>query len=416
MKEELLISLVQKYRELHDLGDPRYHDEQRRMNIWQEIAQILNETPANCKERWKRIRDNYRRAKKLRLMKSGQAATNIKPIRFEKELSFLSPFICNDTQQNLTNLPSLSDDEQVLSPRSRRGDDNRVAVAVLPRVLLHVCVRHARLHCQHCYSSDDGRKYSAVARPPPACPTLAGSASPRGTTTNAGSSPLAESAPNMYDIFEEPPLDLTAHICADSLRQSAHEQMRAVGGRLRLLDELETGVITAESVASAFSAASEAEKNMCLFWVAYLKLANLLPPLIEAGADPLCFDALGLTPLHVAAFSGSTECATFLLSRGCDPNYMPRCFTPLHCAAFGNSVQVANLLISRGASVHSAVKYVNCEGGLLHCAVRANSVECLKLFICHGVDVNQIEPGGTNAIHLAADLGMFQCLQGQIQL
>ncbi|CAB3222386.1 unnamed protein product [Arctia plantaginis] len=117
MNEELLISLVQKYRELYDLGDPRYHDEQRRMNIWQEIAQILNETPANCKERWKRIRDNYRRAKKLRVTKSGQAATNIEPIRFEKELSFLSPFICNDIQQNSTNLPSLSDDEQVLSPR-----------------------------------------------------------------------------------------------------------------------------------------------------------------------------------------------------------------------------------------------------------------------------------------------------------
>ncbi|XP_028163008.1 transient receptor potential channel pyrexia [Ostrinia furnacalis] len=226
----------------------------------------------------------------------------------------------------------------------------------------------------------------------------------------AGSSPPAESAPNMYDSFEEPPLDLTAHICADSLRQSAHEQMRAVGGRLRLLDELETGVITIETAASTFATASEAEKNVCLFWAAFLKLANLLPHLVDAGADPLYYDALGLSPLHVAAFSGSTECASYLLSCGSDPNYMPRCFAPLHCAAFGNSVQVANLLISHGASVHAAVKYVNCEGGLLHCAVRANSVECMKLFISHGVDVNQIEPGGTNAIHLAADLGMTQCL------
>ncbi|CAB3229523.1 unnamed protein product [Arctia plantaginis] len=93
MNEELLISLVQKYRELYDLGDPRYHDEQRRMNIWQEIAKILNETPANCKERWKRIRDDYRRAKKQRLTKSGQAATNIKPIRFEKEQLSLSLYM-----------------------------------------------------------------------------------------------------------------------------------------------------------------------------------------------------------------------------------------------------------------------------------------------------------------------------------
>lgn len=44
INEELLTTLVQKYKELYDLGDPRYHDEQRRMNIWQEIGQILNET------------------------------------------------------------------------------------------------------------------------------------------------------------------------------------------------------------------------------------------------------------------------------------------------------------------------------------------------------------------------------------
>lgn len=44
MNEELLISLVEKYPELYYLGDPKYHDEQRRMNIWEEIAGILNES------------------------------------------------------------------------------------------------------------------------------------------------------------------------------------------------------------------------------------------------------------------------------------------------------------------------------------------------------------------------------------
>lgn len=37
MNEELLISLVQKYPELYNHGDPRYHDDQRRINIWEEI-------------------------------------------------------------------------------------------------------------------------------------------------------------------------------------------------------------------------------------------------------------------------------------------------------------------------------------------------------------------------------------------
>lgn len=44
MNEELLISLVSQYKELYDTGDTRYHDEQRRNNIWQEIGEIMKLT------------------------------------------------------------------------------------------------------------------------------------------------------------------------------------------------------------------------------------------------------------------------------------------------------------------------------------------------------------------------------------
>lgn len=44
MNEELLICLVQKYTELYNHEDPHYHDDQRRMNIWEEIAGTMNET------------------------------------------------------------------------------------------------------------------------------------------------------------------------------------------------------------------------------------------------------------------------------------------------------------------------------------------------------------------------------------
>lgn len=44
MIEELLISLVTQYKELYDTADPRYHDEQRRSNIWQEIAEVMEHT------------------------------------------------------------------------------------------------------------------------------------------------------------------------------------------------------------------------------------------------------------------------------------------------------------------------------------------------------------------------------------
>ncbi|CAG5059228.1 unnamed protein product [Parnassius apollo] len=81
MNEELLISLVQKYPESFNHEDPHYHDDQRRMNIWEEIGRIMNETPLACKEKWKKIRENYRKAINLRKTKSGQGAKNFKLVR-----------------------------------------------------------------------------------------------------------------------------------------------------------------------------------------------------------------------------------------------------------------------------------------------------------------------------------------------
>lgn len=73
---------------------------------------------AECREKLKRLRDNYRRAKPLRQTKSEQAATKGKPIRYEKELEFLSKYISND-EETLTNLSSsiISEDESEQTSR-----------------------------------------------------------------------------------------------------------------------------------------------------------------------------------------------------------------------------------------------------------------------------------------------------------
>ncbi|KAF9810155.1 hypothetical protein SFRURICE_012188, partial [Spodoptera frugiperda] len=60
--------------------------------------------PQTCRDRWRRIRDNYRRAKKLRKTKSGQAATNMKKPKYEDLLSFLIPYISNE-DETLSNFP-----------------------------------------------------------------------------------------------------------------------------------------------------------------------------------------------------------------------------------------------------------------------------------------------------------------------
>uniref|UniRef100_A0A2M4ACA0 Putative transient receptor potential channel pyrexia n=3 Tax=Anopheles triannulatus TaxID=58253 RepID=A0A2M4ACA0_9DIPT len=247
-----------------------------------------------------------------------------------------------------------------------------------------------------------------------------------------GPSPPAESAPNLYDSYDETYSESSAQLCNDIIRISLTEQMRQAGGRLTLLECFElSDQITAEElfritpfasnsstspqsassdINIATSTALKAEKNICFLWAAFLQKIHVLKQCVHLGADVNFCDSNGLSALHLAAFSGSTECVAYLLSNGLDANLQPKWYTPLHCAAFGNSLSTAELLIANGARLDIPTNKHQCEESLLHCAVRSNAVDCLRFFIKKGADVNSLHRNGTNAIHLAADLGHGQCL------
>ncbi|KAL1488986.1 hypothetical protein ABEB36_014765 [Hypothenemus hampei] len=109
MDDGLLITLVQQYEEIYNLKNKYYSNQQRRQNIWDEIGEKMGQSGNNCRERWIRLRDNHRKALKLGQTRSGQAATNIKPPKFHKELTFLVPYLFED-EERITNIPT------VLSP------------------------------------------------------------------------------------------------------------------------------------------------------------------------------------------------------------------------------------------------------------------------------------------------------------
>ncbi|KAE9525636.1 hypothetical protein AGLY_014163 [Aphis glycines] len=70
----------------------------------------LGITSNACKERWTRTRDNHRKALNLRKTKSGQAASKLKPPKYYKEFTFLTPYL-NDEEEKLSNLsPPIGDD------------------------------------------------------------------------------------------------------------------------------------------------------------------------------------------------------------------------------------------------------------------------------------------------------------------
>ncbi|XP_072400643.1 uncharacterized protein [Diabrotica undecimpunctata] len=110
MDEEKLIILVSGYKELYDLGDKNYSNQERKNNCWNEISDHMKQPilVSDCKERWTRLRDNYRKALKFRKGKSGDAATKLKPYKFEKEMAFLKPFMQDREQKsNLVEIASI---------------------------------------------------------------------------------------------------------------------------------------------------------------------------------------------------------------------------------------------------------------------------------------------------------------------
>ncbi|XP_077293768.1 transient receptor potential channel pyrexia-like [Arctopsyche grandis] len=226
-----------------------------------------------------------------------------------------------------------------------------------------------------------------------------------------GPAPPAESAPNMYDSYEEPSTELSVQVCSDTIRQALMEQARQASIRTSLLEDLTSATFTAEAAFTTFENAPRIEKNICFLLAVFHKRWDLLEAMLRAGADIHFHDTGGMSAVHISSFVGCLTCTNFLISRGSDVNMMTKCFSPLHCAAFGNQPEIAKLLINNGAIVSINTKRTNCEESMLHCAVRANAAECLQIFIAEDIDVNSIEPSGANPIHLAADLGMTRCLE-----
>lgn len=68
-------------------------------------------TDEECQKAWSCLRNNYRKALKNRVYKSGDAAKKRRPIKFEKELEFLQKFFQDRPQ--LSNLDSSSEDTQL---------------------------------------------------------------------------------------------------------------------------------------------------------------------------------------------------------------------------------------------------------------------------------------------------------------
>lgn len=147
-------------------------------------------------------------------------------------------------------------------------------------------------------------------------------------------------------------------------------------------------------------------RDLSIFEATVLGRIERVRELIEAIPEAVhAISPDGFNPLGYAAFFGSIEAVTLLLSKGANPNTVSRNalgVAPLHSALAGGQTAIALLLLNSGAQVNLP----NAEGWTpLHYAADIGDAEIASLLMELGADHTVTDHNGKTAAQLAADVG-----------
>ncbi|CAF4799017.1 unnamed protein product [Pieris macdunnoughi] len=112
MNDEQLIELVKRYSVLYDIRLAQYRDQTVRNNAWEEIAEQMNTSVEEVKNKWSKLRNCFTNALKRRRKKSGQAAAKAVRWKLEKQMEFLLPHV--ERRYTVTNDDDSTQDNEYL--------------------------------------------------------------------------------------------------------------------------------------------------------------------------------------------------------------------------------------------------------------------------------------------------------------
>lgn len=135
-----------------------------------------------------------------------------------------------------------------------------------------------------------------------------------------------------------------------------------------------------------------------LFDAARLGRDDMIPVLLEAGADIEGVDAKGHTALVLATYHGFETTAALLLDRGAAPNGTTASGSPLMGVAFKGHLAIADRLLAAGADP-------NLRNAAGQTAIMMSALfdrrEVIELLLGAGADIDAVDAAGNDAASLA---------------
>ena len=135
--------------------------------------------------------------------------------------------------------------------------------------------------------------------------------------------------------------------------------------------------------------------------------------LTKVGDVNLRMKAAGLTMLHLAAKSGSIECANLLLHHGGDPNAWDTSgsITPLHssAASLKSSVDLIQVLVRNGGDLNSG--FDKNGGSVLHFAILADNTQMVRFLLVNKVKTEVTEIFHETPLHTAAENNCIEIVE-----
>ncbi|KAJ8965702.1 hypothetical protein NQ317_006743 [Molorchus minor] len=129
-EDEKLVELVARHPALYDASHMEYKDQMMKENIWKEISNEVERSVADCKKRWRNIRDTYMKQRKPG--STGSAAKGKSKWSLLGHLEFLNKVAYErNTQSNITTEELNENSNNELNENPVEQEENTVSETII---------------------------------------------------------------------------------------------------------------------------------------------------------------------------------------------------------------------------------------------------------------------------------------------